>query len=213
VAGDTVSFTVEAAGSAPLTYEWRFNGVRVPDALSSTLTLGSVSVTVAGTYSVIVSNAVGVAISSNVLLAVNSPPVITTHPGARVVNATAPVSFSVGVLGEESFTYQWRFNGTNLPGATGVTYSSAAAAPSHEGLYSVVVSNARGSATSSAARLTVLPVSVVVPWAAGSGGGGSRPCAPRPGRWPSMNRPIASGSCWANCTKFSPARPWCWRGS
>ena len=173
VAGDTVSFTVEAAGSAPLTYQWRLNGTNVPGAVASTLTLTEVQVTKVGLYTVVISNPVGVVVSSAAVLAVLSPPFIYAQPSSRVVNAATPVAFSVLALGEAPFTYQWRFNGVNLPGATGATHGIAAATPSHEGLYSVVVSNSLGSATSSAARLTVLPVSVVVPWAAASGGGGS----------------------------------------
>jgi len=173
LAGDSVTFSVEATGSTPLLYQWRLNGVNVPGAVASTLTLDAVAVTSAGLYSVVVSNAAGVAVSSNAMLAVSSAPVIITPPAARIVNATAPVSFTVAALGDAPFTYQWRLNGTNLVGATSATFSIGAATPSHEGLYSVVVGNALGSATSSAARLTVLPVSVVVPWAAGSGGSGS----------------------------------------
>ena len=172
-AGDSVSFSVESDGSTPLYYQWRLNGVALPGAIASTLTLDAVTVANAGNYSVIVSNAAGVAVSSNAVLVVHSAPVVVTPPAARIVNATAPVSFTVGVLGDAPFTYQWRFNGTNIAGATAATFSIAAAAPSHEGLYSVAVSNSLGGVFSPAARLTVLPVSVVVPWAAGSGGPGA----------------------------------------
>lgn len=171
--GETVVFTTDATGSTNLFYQWRINGTNLPGAVTNTLTLEAVTVVAAGDYSVVVSNLAGVVTSSNATLVISSAPVITTPPAARIVNAITPVSFSVTALGDAPFTYQWRFNGTNLAGATGATFSIGAATPSHEGLYSVVVSNALGSATSSAARLTVLPVSVVVPWAAGSGGPGS----------------------------------------
>ncbi len=171
--GDSVNFTVTATGSTNLFYQWRFNGTNLPGAVTNTLTLDSVSVTNAGNYSVAISNLAGAAISSNAVLVVHSAPVVITPPSARIVNAAQPVSFSVIVAGDAPFTYQWRLNGTNITGATGATYSIGAATPSHEGLYSVAVSNSLGAAISSAARLTVLPVSVVVPWAAGSGGSGS----------------------------------------
>ncbi|MFA6545189.1 MAG: immunoglobulin domain-containing protein [Limisphaerales bacterium] len=171
--GDPLSFTVEATGSTNLFYQWRFNGTNVGDALTNTFTIDSVSVTNAGNYSVIISNLAGVIISSNALLIVHSAPVITSPPAARVVNAAGSVSFSVTVLGDTPLTYQWQLNGTNLAGANGTTYVLGAATPSHEGLYSVVVGNALGSTTSSPARLTVLPVSVVVPWATSGGGDGS----------------------------------------
>ena len=173
VAGDTVNFSVTVAGSVPFTYQWRLNGTNVPGGTARTFTLPSAQAMDAGLYSVVVSNGAGGATSANAVLVVRSAPVILTPPGARVVNATAPVGFSVGVVGEAPFTYQWRFNGTDLAGATSVSYSLGAATPSHEGLYSVVVSNTLGSATSSPARLTVLPISVSVPWVANGGGSGT----------------------------------------
>ena len=173
VAGQPVTFTIGATGSAPLAYQWRLNGTNVPGAVLSSLTLDAVSVASAGLYSVVVSNPAGVVVSANALLVVSSPPVISTQPAARVVNAAAPVTFTVSALGDAPFTYQWRFNGTNLVGATGTNFSIAAATPSHAGLYTVVVSNRLGTATSSAARLTVLPISVSVPWVATGGGSGA----------------------------------------
>ena len=170
VAGQPVTFTVVATGSAPLAYQWRLNGTNLSGAVANSLTLDAVSVAAAGLYSVAVSNPAGVVVSANALLMVSSPPVISTQPAARVVNAAAPVTFTVAALGDAPFTYQWQFNGTNLVGATGTSFSIAAATPSHAGLYTVVVSNRLGTATSSAARLTVLPISVSVPWV-GTGGG------------------------------------------
>ena len=172
-AGDTVSFVAQASGSAPLSFQWRLNGTNLPGATSDTLTVQSIGVTNAGLYSIIASNLAGVAISSNAILIVHSAPVITAPPVSRIVNASVPVSFTVAALGDVPFTYQWRLNGTNIAGATGSTYSIGAATPSHEGLYTVAVSNALGFAVSSAARLTVVPLSVVVPWAAAGGGPGT----------------------------------------
>ena len=51
--------------------------------------------------------------------------------------------------------YQWRFNGTNIAGATDTGYTLTNAQPANAGSYSVVASNVAGSATSSNAVLTV----------------------------------------------------------
>lgn len=173
LAGDSVSFAVEATGSEPLAYQWQLNGTNVNGAVTNALNLDAITVRAGGLYSVIISNLAGVVISSNATLVVHSTPIIITPPESRVANAATPVTFSVFALGDAPFTYQWLLNGTNLAGATGMSLTIGAATPSHEGLYSVVVRNSLGSATSSAARLTVLPLSVVVPWVAASGGGGS----------------------------------------
>jgi uncharacterized repeat protein (TIGR03803 family) len=76
-AGQTVSFSVGAGGSQPLSYSWQRNGSALRDggnisgSASSTLTLRSVAVADAGSYSVLVSNAAAVASSSGALLTVH----------------------------------------------------------------------------------------------------------------------------------------------
>ena len=52
--------------------------------------------------------------------------------------------------------YQWRFNGTNLLNATNAIYTIPSVGTNNAGNYSVVVTNAAGSATSSNAALTVV---------------------------------------------------------
>lgn len=62
--GRDTSFQVQvAAGSGPLSYQWRFNNVDLPGATSQVLLLQSVTPAHAGDYTVVVSNALGVATS------------------------------------------------------------------------------------------------------------------------------------------------------
>jgi hypothetical protein len=82
-------------------------------------------------------------------------PAITSQPQSRSVIAGTNVSFSVTAAGSAPFTYRWRLNGTNLPGAVSSSLSLNNVQPSQAGGYSVVVSNAAGTATSSTANLTV----------------------------------------------------------
>jgi hypothetical protein len=70
VAGANVSFGVAATGTAPLAYQWRFNGTNLAGAFSTSLTLTNVQATSAGSYSVVVSNSAGSATSSNAVLTV-----------------------------------------------------------------------------------------------------------------------------------------------
>ena len=51
--------------------------------------------------------------------------------------------------------YQWRFNGTNLLGATNGALSFVSVSMTNAGSYSVVITNLAGSATSAVATLTV----------------------------------------------------------
>jgi uncharacterized lipoprotein YddW (UPF0748 family) len=84
------------------------------------------------------------------------PPTITAHPQSRTVRVGSNVVFSVSATGAGPLSYQWRFNETNLPGATSTVYVRANVTTNHAGIYSVVVSNAGGSVASSNATLTVV---------------------------------------------------------
>jgi PKD repeat protein len=69
------TFMVSAQGSAPLSYQWHFQGTNIPGATDSSLTLHNVQYSDAGLYSVQVTNSFGSVLSSNALLGVNRFPV------------------------------------------------------------------------------------------------------------------------------------------
>jgi hypothetical protein len=83
------------------------------------------------------------------------PPTITSQPQSRTVNEGANVSFSVTATGAAPLAYQWRFNESTVPGATGATYNLSNVQPDREGDYSVTVSNISGVVTSDTAFLVV----------------------------------------------------------
>jgi hypothetical protein len=62
-AGSTAIFTVGATGTQPLSYGWRFNGVSIPGATGSSLTLTNVQSANAGSYTTLVTNSAGSATS------------------------------------------------------------------------------------------------------------------------------------------------------
>jgi hypothetical protein len=66
-------------------------------------------------------------------------------------------SFSVAVDGTVPLIYQWRKNGVEIPGATNATLVITNAQLSDDADYSVVVTNALGSASSAEAHLAVIP--------------------------------------------------------
>jgi uncharacterized delta-60 repeat protein len=67
------AFGVIARGTAPLSYEWRKDGVPIPGATNDQLVFAHSQFSDAGRYSVIVSNAEGSATSAEARLSVNSP--------------------------------------------------------------------------------------------------------------------------------------------
>ena len=89
------------------------------------------------------------------LVAPMGPPVITTQPGGGRVNPGAVFAFVVAASGSPALTYQWRFNGLDIPGATDTTFTLTNLDFSMTGDYSVRVTNALGSVESSTATLVV----------------------------------------------------------
>ncbi len=154
--GETATFTVEASGTAPLTYQWQKNGINLPGATMATYTTPPVTAEDNGSlFCVVVSNGAGSVISLQRSLKVNFPPVITTQPRDATVNAGRAAKFTVKATGQ-SLTYQWRKNGANITGATQSNYTTPPAASGDNGaLFSVLVTNSYGSTTSSDAVLTV----------------------------------------------------------
>jgi hypothetical protein len=68
-----VTFTVSAGGTAPLSYQWRFNGTNIPGANLSSYTRMNLQPSDSGNYSVQVTNVAGTITSSNALLTVTAP--------------------------------------------------------------------------------------------------------------------------------------------
>ncbi|HUR46515.1 MAG TPA: immunoglobulin domain-containing protein, partial [Candidatus Saccharimonadales bacterium] len=66
--GGTAVFTVTAVGSAPITYQWKKDGIDIDGELSSTLTLPNVDTSKAGVYTVVVHNNLNTVTSSGAKL-------------------------------------------------------------------------------------------------------------------------------------------------
>src|SRR5215472_12260846 len=164
-AGQTATFTVVASGTAPLSYQWQKNGANIAGATSSSYTTPVTTTSDSGsTFDVVVSNTAGSATSNAATLTVNPAPVaptIITQPTNQTVTVGQAATFSVTATGTAPLSYQWRKNGANIAGATSASYTTPATTTSDSGsTFLVVVSNSAGTATSSAATLTVNPVPV-----------------------------------------------------
>jgi len=91
-------------------------------------------------------------------------PSITSHPQDTTINSDANGSLTVGASGK-FLTYQWKKNGSILAVETNATLSiSDANATTHEGNYTVVVTNDFGSQESSQAQVSIAdpPVEILV---------------------------------------------------
>jgi hypothetical protein len=166
--GTSADFFVTAAGTAPLSYQWRFNGTNIAGANATNYIIGSVASSNAGNYSVIVTNNVGSATSEVAVLTVivpptNTPPAITTPPVSQTNAVGSTASFSVLATGTAPLAYQWRFASTNIPGATNSSFSKANVQTNDAGFYAVVVTNIAGAVTSAPALLTINPAQTNAP--------------------------------------------------
>jgi alpha-tubulin suppressor-like RCC1 family protein len=158
VHAETVMLHIAARGSAPMSFQWRFNGTNLVSATNSVLMLRDIQLNQAGVYSVVVSNAYGM-VTNSCSLTVVSTLVITAWPQNCLTFVNARASFSIATLGN-GLTYQWHFNGHALPGETNQSLVLLQVQPSQSGLYSVVVSNAVGVVNADAS----LSVSEVAAW-------------------------------------------------
>jgi hypothetical protein len=70
--GESVSFSVKAAGNEPLTYQWMLNSKLIPGATAATYTIASIKNSDAGQYVVVVTNPGGHVDSDPATLTVNS---------------------------------------------------------------------------------------------------------------------------------------------
>lgn len=170
VLGDTAVFVATAGGTAPLSYQWRRNGVNVVGANSPVLTLPAVTAASEGLYDLVVSNRAGSATSDAARLLVTlatpvaQPPTIAAAPASITVAAGQAANFAVAVNGTGPYTYLWQKNGSATPiaGADSASFGIASASLADAGTYTVRVTNTVGTALSAAATLTVTPASGTV---------------------------------------------------
>jgi pectate lyase len=170
--GLTAQFSVLANGALPLSYKWYYNTNTVlTGQTSSTLTLNNVQPANAGTYSVTVTNVNGSITSALATLTVTAdPPTITGSPATQSRAVGQSAEFSVTAIGASPLRYQWYFNtNTVLAGETNSLLTLFNAGTNQTGKYSVLITNAYGSATSALATLTVTNAPLAFPEAEGYG--------------------------------------------
>ena len=148
------------------------NGAAVASGLTAT-TYSDTGLTASTTYTYTVEavNAAGASPASESVAATTSAsvtvatPAITTSPVNQSVTIGRTATFSVKASGG-SLAYQWYKNGNAIAGATGASYTTpGTTAADNDASFTVAVSNAAGSVTSSAATLSVnvSPSYTVVP--------------------------------------------------
>lgn len=158
--GSPATFSVTANGSLSLSYQWYSNNVAIPGATSSSYTTPNTTASFnGGTYFAAVTDAISTTNSTSVGLTVTggggTAPTISVQPASQSVACGATASFNVTAAGSAPLTYYW-MKGSVAVGTSVNSYTTPATDATYDGVaYSVLVSNAVGTATSANAVLTV----------------------------------------------------------
>ena len=157
--GTAINLSVTATGLAPPTFQWYKDTVLIPGATSSSYSVPNSTTADAGThsYTVTASNSVSTATSDPAAVTINivNPTFTTQPPAALTINSGERMLINAAYAGSGPLSYQWYKNSTLIPGATGSSYTIAAASGTDAGSYHVVVTNAGGNLTSIDTVVTV----------------------------------------------------------
>jgi hypothetical protein len=157
--GQTFTTSVNVQGLF-LTYQWRRDGLNIPDATSPTLTIPNLTESFNGDYTCRVANAAGEVVTPAVTLLVVTPPMVVDHPTDILVNQGDPATLSVTVSGP-LLTYQWWHNGLPVSGATGSSYTIPSMSLTTLGRYYCRASNSAGTVTSRFALAGIIGMPII----------------------------------------------------
>jgi hypothetical protein len=145
VAPGQIPFTATATGGVTNNLIWT--------ATAGTFTSNTwTAPTTPGTYTITATSVDDPSVFVSTTITISAP-VIATQPASQHICTNSTLVLSVTALYANS--YQWNFNGTPIPGATGATYTVPSASSADVGNYSVTVTNGVASITSSVATIAV----------------------------------------------------------
>ncbi len=157
--GDSASFSVLAVGTAPLTYQWRRNGIAITGATGNRLTFAHATLVDSGiVLHCVVSNAYGHDTSNAAILSVDpAPPRIVVHPVMQTAVDGDSAVFTIQASGSQPISFQWQRNRIDIPGAVTSVHKIAHVQRSDSGSsFRCIVVNRAGSVVSDSAVLRVL---------------------------------------------------------
>jgi PKD repeat protein len=150
-----VAFTNLSVGAT--SYLWNFG-----DGQTSTATKPTNTFVLAGSYTVTLTATgplgTNTLTRTNYIVVTNQPPLITAQPSSLTITQGTTATFTVGATGS-SLQYQWRKNGTAIPGANAGVFAISNAQPTDIANYSVLITNLVGSALSADATLSLVTAS------------------------------------------------------
>ena len=156
--GANLTLTVGATGTN-LNYQWK-RGTTIVGTNSPTLTINNITAGDAGNYTCEITGACGNATSNAAVITINPNTAINTQPAVtQTLCQGSTVNLSVAATGL-NLSYQWKRGNTNV-GTNSSSLSIPNAQPADAGTYTVTISGACGTATSSNAIVTVNPTTAI----------------------------------------------------
>lgn len=156
-AGDSLTLSIDAGGSSPLSFQWRKNGLPIGGANSRTYTL-TLAAGGPDNYDVVITNSAGNVTSAGVAFSVSpvTAPIITQDITitSRTIYPGGAINLQVKATGG-SVGYVWQCYGTNIPNQTNATLAINNVTNINAGPYKCVVTNSAGSMDSSVANITI----------------------------------------------------------
>lgn len=167
----TLTVVAQSAANAPLSYQWRKNGIALPGETSATLTFSNLTLADTDPYDVIVTNETTTdqVVSNPAQLTVLATPEILLLDNNLASEVGENLLLAVEAQGAGALSYQWRKNGSPISGETASSFTIPALTLSDSGNYTVVVSNSLGMVTSAVIELDVfIPPAGIFPGSNGS---------------------------------------------
>ena len=156
-AGDTLSFSVVASGTAPLRYQWYNRRLALSGQTASTFSIASVSAPHSGDYKLRVSNSYGYVDSEVMYIAFREDgesPIITSRLQNMLLQESDTLNLSVAVSGTAPLSYQWYKN--DAPIRTAKDLSISRITQADVGFYKVVVYNIYGEVSSNTVTVSIV---------------------------------------------------------
>lgn len=170
--GSNAILSAQAAGSAPIHYQWYFQDFEnhpLQGQTNSNLVLHHVTESAVGTYFVNARNNRGVVASQTAEVTVAAPPKAVGHFAGQIAQPGENLLLAPNITGAAPMSYSWQFNGSFLPEA-GPTLLLTNVTVAQSGYYQVTVNNDFGSLTEAALLSVLPPPSPLVAWGDNSEG-------------------------------------------
>lgn len=155
--------------------DWAVDGIRFATISNATATASNITIGFWDAFTSLSSNsAINFGLVDNVRVEVPAvAPLLATQPQSKWGILGSNATFTASASSLPTPAYQWKFNGTNIAGATNSTLPLVNLQGTNAGLYSVLVTNIAGTQTSSNALLSLVASAQPTIQLAGAPDGGS----------------------------------------